>query len=59
MRLPSCPSRSPGSSKPQRAISRTIRDAREARGEDAAWLKRIEDRLKERARSAEGDKTLS
>ena len=36
-----------------------IREAREARGEDTAWLKRIEDRLKERARSAEGDKTLS
>jgi MAP3K TRAFs-binding domain len=36
-----------------------IRDAREARGEDTAWLKRIEDRLKERTRSAEGDKTLS
>ena len=26
-----------------------IREAREARGEDTAWLKRIEDRLKERA----------
>ena len=36
-----------------------IREAREARGEDTAWLKQIEDRLKERARSAEGNKTLS
>ena len=29
-----------------------IREAREARGEDTAWLKRIEDRLKERAQGA-------
>ncbi len=50
MRLPSCAPR-PGSSKPRRAISALIRDMREARGEDAAWIKRIEDTLKERAQA--------
>ena len=36
-----------------------IRDMREGRGEDAAWIKGFEDTLKERARRLEGDKTLS
>ena len=36
-----------------------IRKARETRGEDCAWIERIENSLLERARSLEGDKTLS
>lgn len=36
-----------------------IGDMREGRGEDAAWIKALEDTLKERARRLEGDKTLS
>jgi hypothetical protein len=36
-----------------------IRDMRQGRGEDAAWIKGFEDTLKERARRLEGDKTLS
>ncbi|HEX2447707.1 MAG TPA: TRAFs-binding domain-containing protein [Methyloceanibacter sp.] len=36
-----------------------IRDMRESRGEDAAWIKQIEDVLKQRASRPEGDKTLS
>jgi tetratricopeptide (TPR) repeat protein len=36
-----------------------IRDMRQGRGEDAAWIKGFEDTLNERARRLEGDKTLS
>jgi hypothetical protein len=36
-----------------------IREMREGRGEDAAWIKRLEDTLVERAGRAKGDKTLS
>jgi len=36
-----------------------IRGMREPRGEDVAWIKQLEDTLKERARRLEGDKTLS
>ena len=38
---------------------RLIREMREGRGEDAAWIKRLEDTLKERAGRLEGDKTVS
>ena len=36
-----------------------IHGMREARGEDVAWIKQLEDTLKQRARRLEGDKTLS
>jgi tetratricopeptide (TPR) repeat protein len=36
-----------------------IREMREGRGEDAGWIGRIEDTLKERAGRLEGDKTVS
>ena len=36
-----------------------IRTMREGRGEDAAWIKQLEETLKQRARRLEGDKTLS
>jgi hypothetical protein len=36
-----------------------IRGMREGRGEDAAWIKRLQDTLKQRASRLEGDKTLS
>ena len=36
-----------------------IHDMRQARGEDVAWIKQLEDTLKERARRLEGDKTVS
>lgn len=36
-----------------------IRGMREARGEDGAWIKQLEDTLKQRANRLEGDKTLS
>ncbi len=36
-----------------------IRDMREGRGEDAAWIKGLEDTLKTRAGRLEGDKTVS
>ncbi len=36
-----------------------IRDMRQARGEEVAWIKQLEDALKERARRLEGDKTVS
>ncbi len=36
-----------------------IHDIRTGRGEDATWIKRIEDTLKERARRLEGDQTVS
>jgi tetratricopeptide (TPR) repeat protein len=36
-----------------------IRAMREARGEDAAWIKQLEDTLRQRASRLEGDKTLS
>jgi tetratricopeptide (TPR) repeat protein len=36
-----------------------IRAVRESRGEDVAWIKKIEDTLIERGRRLEGDKTLS
>jgi hypothetical protein len=32
---------------------------REPRGEDAAWIKQLEDTLKQRASRLEGDKSLS
>jgi tetratricopeptide (TPR) repeat protein len=38
---------------------RLIREMREGRGEDAAWIKGLEDTLKERGRRLEGDKTVS
>jgi tetratricopeptide (TPR) repeat protein len=38
---------------------RLIREMREGRGEDAAWIKALEDTLKERARRLEGDQTVS
>jgi hypothetical protein len=34
-------------------VLRLIREMREARGEDAAWIKTIEDTLEERAQSLE------
>ena len=36
-----------------------IRAMREARGDDAGWIKQLEDTLNERAKRLEGDKTLS
>lgn len=36
-----------------------IRDMRQARGEEVAWIKQLEDTLSERVRRLEGDKTLS
>jgi tetratricopeptide (TPR) repeat protein len=36
-----------------------IRGMRETRGEDAGWIKQLEDTLKERAKRLEGDKSLS
>ena len=36
-----------------------IRDMRQARGEETAWIKQLEDTLNERGRRLEGDKTLS
>ena len=48
-----------GSSRRPRAISSLIRDMREGRGEDAAWIKGLEDTLKKRAGRLEGDKTVS
>jgi tetratricopeptide (TPR) repeat protein len=38
---------------------RLIREMREGRGEDAAWIKGLEDTLKERGRRLEGDKNVS
>ena len=36
-----------------------IRAMREPRGEDVAWIKQLEDTLKQRASRLEGDKSLS
>jgi hypothetical protein len=36
-----------------------IHDMRARRGEEAIWIKRIEDTLKQRARRLEGDQTVS
>jgi hypothetical protein len=36
-----------------------IREMRQARGEETAWIKQLEDTLNERGRRLEGDKTLS